>query len=76
MEWGGGLRWLVSDETADRIRTLAADVGGHAVIFKSSDREQAIFHPLGQGLMNLHKNIKQAFDPHKIFNAGRLYAEY
>ena len=34
-----------------------------------------VFHPLPTGLMNLHRRLKQAFDPHGIFNPGRMYRE-
>jgi FAD/FMN-containing dehydrogenase len=30
---------------------------------------------LNDVLMGIHRNLKQAFDPQRIFNPGRLYAE-
>lgn len=73
IEWGGAQRWLVTDEEPSRIRELVSNVGGHAVLFKGGDREGDIFHPLSDGLLKLHENLKQAFDPHHIFNPGRMY---
>lgn len=74
IEWGGGLRWLISDERAEHVREQVSAIGGHATLFKGGDRNQKIFHPLETELMKLHRNLKQAFDPHAIFNRGRMYA--
>ncbi len=76
MEWDGGLRWLKSSATADNIRSLVNAAGGHAILFRNGDRDSDIFNPLSAGLLNIHKNLKQAFDPQGIFNPQRLYAEF
>jgi len=73
-EWGGALRWLKSEAPAGAIRAAAEAAGGHATLFRGGDRDRA-FHPLSTGLLRLHRNLKQAFDPHGIFNPGRMYAE-
>lgn len=75
IEWGGGLRWLISDAPADDIFHAAAAAGGHATLFAGGDRSQHVFQPLDTGLLTLHRNLKQAFDPHGIFNPGRMYQE-
>lgn len=72
-EWGGALRWFKSDAPAERIRAAAEVAGGHATRFRGGPRDQ-VFHPLPTGLMRLHRNLKQAFDPQGIFNRGRMYA--
>lgn len=74
IDWGGSLRWFKTDATADSIFAAAAAVGGHASCFRGAQREQ-VFQPLPAGLMALHKRLKLAFDPHGIFNAGRMYAD-
>lgn len=74
IDWGGSLRWLKTDVAADTVFNAAAYVGGHAMRFRSVQREQ-VFQPLPAGLMALHQRLKLAFDPHGIFNAGRLYAD-
>ena len=48
--------------------------GGHATCFRGGDRE-APFHPLAEGLDRLHARLKDAFDPRRILNPGRLYAD-
>ena len=73
-EWGGALRWLNSDAPAGAIQAAAAKVDGHAVLFRRGER-QGLFQPLTPGLLRIHQNLKQAFDPKNILNPGRLYPE-
>ena len=73
MEWGGGLRWLSTEETPQRIIEAAKQVGGHARCYKGCDRHQEVFQPLAEGLAKLHIKLKAAFDPLNIFNPGRMY---
>ncbi len=75
VEWSGALRWLYSDAAAEKIRASVAHCGGHATLFRGGARE-AVFHPLSAPLAQLHRNLKAAFDPHGIFNPGRMYAEF
>jgi len=79
-EWGGALRWLKSDMPAEIIQAAVAELDGHASLFRRGsvfrDGEQStIFQPLTPGLMRIHKNLKQAFDPHNILNPGKIYSE-
>ena len=76
IEWGGALHWLKSDAPAATIRAAAAKLGGHAMLFRSAVRSDSPWHPLPESLMQLHKRIKAAMDPHGIFNRGRMYAEF
>jgi glycolate oxidase FAD binding subunit len=71
IEWGGALRWL----RADGVREIAAKAGGHATLFRSGGRKQAVFAPLERVNMDLHRRLKAAFDPAGILNPGRLYPE-
>lgn len=74
IEWGGGLRWLRGDADPLTIRAAASTAGGHASLFRgTSDLKIAagVFQP--PPLWTLHRRIKDAFDPHRIFNPGRLY---
>lgn len=75
VEWNGALRWLYSDEAQEKIRAEVTHRGGHATLFRGAHRE-AVFHPLAAPLAQLHRNLKAAFDPHGIFNPGRMYAEF
>lgn len=76
IEWGGALRWLKTDAPFDAIRTLAKQAGGHATLFRAGHalKQQAgVFTPLEPVLARIHNNLKATFDPHRIFNRGRLY---
>ncbi len=73
IEWGGGQRWLASDDDARAIRNSAIVAGGHATHYRGGQREGDVFQPLGRGLWQLHQNMKHAFDPQGILNPGRLY---
>ncbi len=75
IEWSGALRWLCSDAGADEVRNAAAAAGGHATRFRSSDRSANAFHPLTPALAQLHRRLKQTFDPAGILNPGRLYRD-
>ena len=71
IDWGGALRWLKTEQSAETIFQTAQALGGHACRFRSPLGGQ--FQPLPAGLEKLHRKIKLAFDPHGIFNTGRLY---
>ena len=73
-EWGGALRWLKSHAPADTIQGAAARLDGHATLFRGQELH-SMFQPLTPGLLRIHKNLKQAFDPENILNPGKLYPE-
>jgi glycolate oxidase FAD binding subunit len=75
IDWGGGLRWVRSTDSAARLFALSRHAGGHACLFRGGDDVEPRFQPLPSPLLGLHQRIKQAFDPYRIFNRGRLYAE-
>jgi glycolate oxidase FAD binding subunit len=75
-DWAGAQRWLLTDAPARQIRDYAEAAGGHAVLFRNGERSGAVFHPLEPGLSALHQRLKQVFDPHSLFNPGRMYADW
>jgi glycolate oxidase FAD binding subunit len=75
VEWGGSLRWLKSHAEARTIRDLVARVGGHATLFRGGDKSVGVFQPLAPTLAKIHKGLKAEFDPHRVFNRGRMYAD-
>ena len=76
IEWGGALRWLASNADARAIRDAAARAGGHATLFRGGDKSVGVFHPLAPALMRIHKELKREFDPHGVFNRGRMYPDF
>lgn len=78
VEWGGGQRWWIdtANTSADTIRDAAHKAGGHATLFRNGDRATDVFTPVAAPLMAVHKRLKESFDPHGIFNPGRLYAGF
>ncbi|HET6491927.1 MAG TPA: glycolate oxidase subunit GlcE, partial [Burkholderiales bacterium] len=73
IEWGGALRWLKSEADAKTVREAAAFGGGHATLFRGSDKAAGVFHPLPPALEKIHRRLKQSFDPASIFNPARMY---
>ncbi len=76
IDWGGAQRWLKTSAAAEIIRDCASKVGGHATLFRGGNRAGAVFHPLSAPLLVLHRRLKEAFDPHGIFNPGRMYQDF
>lgn len=75
VEWGGGLRWLASHADPQAIRDAAAKAGGHATLFRGTEKSCGVFQPLPSAMMYLHRRLKATFDPQGIFNPGRLYPD-
>jgi glycolate oxidase FAD binding subunit len=74
IDWGGAQRWLTSAEDAETIFQKTAELGGHASRFRSANG--GLFQPLAPALAKLQQKVKAAFDPHGIFNRGRLYPDW
>lgn len=73
IEWNGALRWVDSETD---IFSVAQQYGGHATLYRPNNPSvENIFQPLATPLLNLHRRIKQSFDPENILNPGRLYRE-
>ncbi len=76
LDWGGGQRWIISDEPLAAVRAHVAQVGGYVTQFRGGDRDGLIFAPLDAPLFTLHQRLKNSFDPHGIFNRGRIYSDF
>ena len=75
IEWGGALRWVFTEAEPSVVRAAAEQAQGQATMFRGTTKPQSVFHPLPKPLMAVHRRIKRAFDPHGIFNLGRLYSD-
>jgi len=72
IEWGGGQRWWCTSTPGAVLREAAALVGGHATLFRGLDKSAGVFTPLKPALARIHREMKAAFDPDRVFNRGRL----
>ncbi len=78
IEWGGALRWKVSNND---LFEQAQRLGGHATRYNinsspaQENSSDEIFQPLQAGMLAIHKRIKHALDPNNILNPARLYKE-
>ena len=82
LDWAGGLAWLaVAPEPAlgvGRIAAVLARVGGHASLVRAPlELRAAIDAPpaLSGPLAALTARVKDAFDPLRVLNPGRLYRD-
>lgn len=76
LDWGGAQRWVHTLEAPTRLFQLAAELNGHATLFRTKGARYEVFQPLPENLAKLHKALKEAFDPYRIFNPGRMYPEW
>ena len=77
IEWNGAQRWIHGDATeqeAQHIRSLAKQLGGHAVLFRSTHSVVARFDRPTDGVMQLNRAMKSKFDAAEVFNPGRMVA--
>lgn len=74
IEWNGALRWHALDLPALHVRQQALDAGGTALHWRGGS-PGARFHPLSATVLGIHRQLKARFDPHRIFNRGRLVVE-
>ncbi len=76
IEWGGALRWCATSADARTVRDRAMQAGGHATLFRNGDKSVGVFTPLDPVIAAIHRNLKAVFDPHGIFNRGRIYSDF
>lgn len=77
IEWGGAVRWLMTDLPASTLREAARAAGGHATLFHDASAQgespaDGVFTPLSPPLLGVHRQLKLRFDPRNILNRGRL----
>jgi glycolate dehydrogenase FAD-binding subunit len=73
IDWGGAIRWYADPAGDADLRALACAAGGTALCWRGP-APAGRFHPLPPVLVRLHRRLKERFDPHGIFNPGRLLA--
>jgi len=80
-DWGGGLLWVAVEPGRDAaepaIRAAIGPTGGHATLIRAAPdirARVAVFEPGAPGLAALATRLKDAFDPKRILNPGRMTA--
>ncbi|MFZ5524019.1 MAG: glycolate oxidase subunit GlcE [Pseudomonadota bacterium] len=73
IEWGGALRWCKTQADVQTVRDAAMAAGGQATLFRGGNKVAGVFHPLPEPLLKIHRKLKLTFDPHGVFNIGRMY---
>jgi glycolate oxidase FAD binding subunit len=72
----GEVRWLASDMAPQAVRDAATLARGHATLFKREHSDQCpadgVFQPMSPDIYQIVKRLKHEFDPHGLFNPGRL----
>jgi glycolate oxidase FAD binding subunit len=75
-DWAGGVLWLAAPPTdAARIRKIASDAQGQAMLLRASLESRTLnglYAPQPPALAALGRAVKAAFDPLSLFNPGRL----
>ena len=77
IEWHGALRWLWAPlSAAAELRAVAAQAGGHATLFRPPLQAPSdmppVFAPLPAVQQRIQRQLQHQFDPHGVFNTGRL----
>lgn len=78
-DWGGALLWMevaATPEFAQRLRRITAKFGGHATLFRATDDARGkidVFEPQPPVRQRLTQGLKDAFDPARVLNPGRMY---
>jgi glycolate oxidase FAD binding subunit len=80
LDWGGGLVWLAVPPARDAgAAIIRSAVGsGHATLIHASDALRAavpVFQPQAREVAALSARVKESFDPKRLFNRGRMYAD-
>ncbi|TFZ01839.1 glycolate oxidase subunit GlcE [Ramlibacter humi] len=77
VEWHGGQRWVAAAAgDAAHLRRAAEQAGGHATLFRPAQpATTGRFHPLTPALARIHRELRREFDPHGVFDGGRLFPD-
>ena len=71
IDWAGSQRWLAGNYSLMELETMASQAGGHVSLYQGDGKAML---PVPDTVTRaLLIRLKKAFDPHRIFNPGRLY---
>ena len=72
IDWAGSQRWLLGDYSLEELEVLAQEAGGHVCRYRDH-QHGPIYAAPDATTRALLIRLKDAFDPDRIFNPGRLY---
>ena len=75
IDWGGAVRWVCGDQDKSGFDQHIRSHRGHVTRFRNADRAREVFDPIDPAMMKYHQRLKNAFDPDRILNPGRMYAD-
>ncbi len=75
IDWAGGQRWVHCPSNETRLFATAKAYGGHATCFARDRAEGTGMQPLEPGIQRLNERVREAMDPHRLINRGRLNSE-
>lgn len=74
IDWAGSQYWLATDRSKEEMFSIANKSEGSAMLFLGGDHSGDVFQPLSNELFKCQKQIKDAFDPHRVFNYEKIYS--
>ncbi len=75
MDWSGAVRWVCGTGDHSEFDQQVRSRRGHVTRFRNADRSGEVFGPVDSVRMKYHQRLKDAFDPDRILNPGRMYAD-
>lgn len=80
-DWAGGLIWLsvrAGEDAGAEVVRAALGGQGHATLMRAEDSVRSavpVFQPQAEAVAALSRRVRDAFDPQRILNRGRMYAD-
>ncbi len=79
IDWAGGLVWaqVPIEIAATRLRSMAEQAGGHAIMISAPRHVRATtsaLHPEAAGVAALSRKVREAFDPARVLDPLRFSA--
>jgi len=71
IDWAGGQRWLVDPVTNPRLELRE----GHATLIKGESQKDP-YQPLTGLVLDLHRGLKNQFDPAGVLNPGKMFSAF
>ena len=74
IDWGGAQRFFAGEHQPTVLRNLADSAGGRLQLWRGGDRRSEVNGPVSKTEQLLQQRLKDALDPHRIFNCGRVFS--